>query len=343
VRKVVLHIGAGKCGSSALQEYLSKSVFHQTTAGETLAYGVLKADGDILTGATVTEQALSSMFQYRTSASFTAAKDDVFNLNLLESLKTIDCDVLVLSFEGWIYEAAEAQLAIGNFGEIDAEVLVYVRPPAQWLNSAWWQWGAWSDKPFKSWLDEVLPQVVWEKYISSWSQLAFVNSMVVRLLPVNIVQDFCDNYAIDYRASEAVTSNVSLPGTVQRFLQKYRELRPSPHVSRIEFSLARHLSAGRSAWVIDAESLSGVIAATREPNRRLTQWLSEDQAESLATNRAWWEEGYYDDLPLESPEATQLSHEETDALLLDAVKAIHEAEVTILALKKKIRESDSWG
>lgn len=338
VRKVVLHIGAGKCGSSALQEYLSKSVTHRTTSGETLAYGVLNTDGKILTGATITERALSSMFQYVTSTAFTAVENKMFGRNLLSSLQTLNCDVLVLSFEGWIYEAGDAKKHITNFGGLDIEVLMYVRAPAQWVNSAWWQWGAWSDLSFGEWLDEELSRTFWSRYIECWNELGFVTNIVVRLLPENVLEDFCDLYAIEYRPGETMSSNVSLAGSVQRFLQRHRELRPSPHISRIEFSLARHLSAGRSAWVIDPDNLSVIIEATQEYNRQLMHWLDHEQIECLKKDRSWWHAGYYDNRQVETPNERPVSNGETDALLLDAIKAIHEAEVSILALKKEIRQ-----
>jgi len=56
ISKAVLHIGAGKCGSSALQEYLSKSIDLRDKENKSVVYGVLLPGGEIVTGEKVTDQ-----------------------------------------------------------------------------------------------------------------------------------------------------------------------------------------------------------------------------------------------------------------------------------------------
>ncbi len=337
VQKVILHIGAGKCGSSALQQFLSENGSFVTEEGRSYVYGVLQSDGSVLTGADVRERALSSVFGYMPSASFTAADPVPFAGNFYNALKHIQCDVLVLSFEGWIYEAVEAGVCLHHINGIDAEVLMYIRPPVEWINSAWWQWGAWSDTSFSEWLDETIGKTHWHEFIQQWSAINVVSKTTVRLLPSDVVADFCDQHVIEYSPVDNARTNVSLSAALQRFLQNHRDLRPSPHVSRIEFSLSRHLPGGRSAWVIDTPYLNDILNKTREPNQCLRQWLAPAQYQRLEDDPAWWSEQHYDTRVIESPDVQPLSATEMDTLLYEAVNALHQAEADILSLKKEIR------
>src|SRR5262249_46899346 len=145
-----------------------------------------------------------------------------------------------LSNEGWGNEYAEfAEQRLLERLDIDAEIVLYVRPQVAWCNSAWWQWGAWNRNTFARWLDKQLMRIQWETIRAGWQAVPGVRAVHVRLLPEDILADFCALVGLDPLPPAVI--NASLPEPVLRLFQRHRELRGGPHESALEFSIARHL------------------------------------------------------------------------------------------------------
>jgi len=48
----------------------------------------------------------------------------------------------------------------------DVELIAFVRPQVKWINSAWWQWGAWdANNDFESWLETAIGACQWFNYL----------------------------------------------------------------------------------------------------------------------------------------------------------------------------------
>ncbi len=155
--KILLHVGMPKCGSSALQSYLSSTEFEKATAGRS-KYVALHDDGKVLVGDALFRRAAVSSYGYVTSHSTydSFAADRKLQRNALAIFKELsqEADTIVLSSEGWgTAPQALAEDSIFSAAGYEVNVIAYVRPQIEWLNTAWWQWGAWADVPFSRWLN----------------------------------------------------------------------------------------------------------------------------------------------------------------------------------------------
>ena len=81
---------------------------------------------------------------YRASANARriAAFDHTQFSALGRQLDAVEVDTLVLSSEGWLPQASLFERAF-RIWQKPMRVIAYVRPQANYLNAAWWQWGAW--------------------------------------------------------------------------------------------------------------------------------------------------------------------------------------------------------
>lgn len=340
MKKIILHIGAGKCGSSALQAYLSRVPVLRPVSGEILKYGALGINGFIATGGSVTEKANSSIFQYSSSVLLTNTSDTHFDENFRQSIKKINADILVLSCEGWLGQSKVAQDKLKCLTEYEVEVLVYVRPPVDWLNSAWWQWGAWNGVQFDQWFSKSLPSTFWSRYIDAWKQIDFVDNIVIRNLPADVTQDFHEIYAVPPSTQKEERSNASLPGSVLRIFQQCSDLRPTAHEPQIDFSISRRLSQIRSRpdWVISSAQVDQAISATKDHNDKLLDYMDIAQRNIMLTHKAWWEGEYYEGKQYQDPASRDISDDEKDSLIYHSIVSLHRAEKEIIALKNKVRK-----
>ena len=340
-KKLLLHIGAGKCGSSALQEYLSINNILMTDQGSTVSYATIGPGGEITAGEAVSEKALSSVFQYSSSVGLSKVSNDSFHAETFaQSLEKIDADVVVLSCEGWINEPHHSK-DIFAFNDFDIEVLVYVRAPLEWLNSAWWQWGAWSGVEFSNWLNRTEASTYWINAIEKWVSHEFVNKIHVRLLPEDIIGDFLDLLSIKRDISlSSNQSNNSLPSSVLRFFQSHEELRPTPHESEIDFSLSRRLSGIRSRpdWVIDIPEVIGVLDRTKKTNLSLQAYMQKSELDKMNLDPSWWDVGHYSKKIVSEPERKALPVKALDKIAYEALVSLHSAELEILQLKRELRK-----
>ena len=346
MRKVIVHVGAGKCGSSALQEWLSNNPELVTQEGEKILYGALAANGEIRVKNDVTLIAEKSPFQYAASVLLSSLQEDFVSQRKLESrIASLQADILILSCEGWVNEAEKAKKAFACLKGYEIEVLVYIRSPVYWLNSAWWQWGAWSKVEFSNWLNIAIESTYWVDFIESWRRVDCVDRVHVRLFPADIVLDFLEAYNIRSASTSSGKSNTSLPSSVLRFYQNYPELRPAPHDPRIDFSLSRRLSisGSRPDWIINRGQVVKILNTTEPYNTRLLDDMREDQVQLLLEAPEWWSIEAYKELITLEPSKQDISHQDKDVLILESFKALHEADLEILALRRELNSLDIIG
>lgn len=318
----ILHVGMPKCGSSALQ-----TAFSHALPDEHACYVVIRADGTVLSGSKVKWLAETSATGYVPSANgerlaelSCGVKRKVRNaLQLLDQ----DGQQLILSNEAWgnQYNLFAEQKVLLDLG-LQCEVVLYVRPQVVRMNSAWWQWGAWSGKGFADWLENELPRADWHHVAASWAKVPGVTGVRVRLLPEDVVSDFFR--MLDLMPPAATRSNASLPAELLRFFQMYPRLRSGPHRSEIEFALARHLRFGgnKTPWVMDTASVNWVIEHYRESNLRLLDLLDSDQKQQMEADPAWWDLFSYANRECSSPDIEPISQDKVEELAAAALEAV---------------------
>lgn len=293
--RLILHIGAGKCGSSALQQALALSDITRQSGGR-VAYAVISAKHGVLHGdklrkiASRSLRGLLSSVNPKTMAGLGPAFMERIATGIEAPLAAADC--VILSCEGWLQHAGRLS-QLGFFDALGARfsAFVAVRPQVGWMNSGWWQWGAWTGQDPERWIAGQIPRVQWHRAISDWQALAGCAGVDAIVLPQDIRQAFADLYGFRFEtAEEAGAINAGLPAEVLRLYQRQRVLRPGPDDSAMDFVLARHgLGTAATPWVLEPDQIAAIIEGCRADNDRLLQALPPAQAERMAAERAWWD------------------------------------------------------
>jgi hypothetical protein len=335
--KVLLHIGMPKCGSSALQTYLSSQAFAET-CHRRYAYVALQEKGGVLAGSELLERAAASAFAYCSShdaklvAELTARERNA----ALASFKALGqkYDTLILSSEGWgPLPQLFADDCLFSDDALEVTVVAYVRPQLEWMNSAWWQWGAWADVPMMKWVNRNRSRAQWDRLLEHWSAKPWVKQVDVRLLEGDVVQDFMGY--LGYPIPPQPRANQSLPETVLRLFQRNRQLRPGPHDSAIEFVLARHLKldAGKSPWVLRPKMIGPLIEFYRQENERLVRKLPEEQRQKILGDPRWWDAEVYAQRETSKVMVGKLRADDVEPLAVAALDAIKRMDAEIRRLK----------
>ncbi|MFW6028295.1 MAG: hypothetical protein ACOC9Q_02090, partial [bacterium] len=193
--KAIVHIGAGKCGSSAIQASLSAVPQLANRTGTEFRYVVADANFRMLPVCEIVKRATLSRSGYVKSPNPRRLCDmtgEVWS-TLCASLEADIAAgrILVLSSEDYFMASelfAEAHL-FDRLGA-SATILAYVRPQVDYLNSAWWQWGAWTGERFDRWLAKRLGRAAWARHIVRWKDVPGVQDIIIRPLPKDVVSDF---------------------------------------------------------------------------------------------------------------------------------------------------------
>ncbi|MDO6460995.1 hypothetical protein Q4485_09830 [Granulosicoccaceae sp. 1_MG-2023] len=324
---IVLHVGAGKCGSSALQRFLSNNPVVELSGGQHMYYHVLTAKG-AYSGADVKARAESVVHNYWSSQNFGRICDVDFSTFFKGLSKD---DVHVFSAEGWINEVSHSTIRQFLSGlNQKVKIVMYVRPQVPLMNSAYWQWGAWSDEEPRQWImNRAKNAAKWFRKYKAFSSLDEVDECSVRILNGDIVSDFVSLFDENEFSliKENTSSNKSLSGELLRVLQRNRHLRPGIHASSIDFILEKYFSGigGPTPWVIDDELFEYIIEECSEDNKKLLRVLDEDQADLMQADERWWKV-FSVPFEVESPDAIVAKDFENEKLLVRALEVLIENE-----------------
>jgi hypothetical protein len=320
----------GKCGSSALQTALSHNPTLESPTYGTLQYCHLSREGNIEPVHQLKHMLPNIPHGYIASS---PAVKFAFNQNNLRTSKAAVARLsrkgaVILSHESWAHTLPIFQEA-GLFGALglNAHAVAYVRPPVEWINSAWWQWGAWSDREFGPWLHSMIPATQWSRLIAPWRDAHCVSSLNVRLLDDDIVADFCR--LLDAERLPSARRNTGLPGEVLRFMQNHAEFRKGPHDAKNDHIFARRLpglKAGNTPWVLNRQRIQIILDETRDSNLQLMAMLDEKSQAIMRKDARWWEATAYSEKRVEEPGPITLSREDLDRLAVSALQAVVEMD-----------------
>jgi len=307
--KLVLHVGFGKCASSSLQATLSHSPVIRIGDNTTLYYGVIKRKrifyGDAIHGATD-----SSVFGYCASDHLLKLKNHLRAIrNKIAKLSELlgDNSVLLLSCEAWhnhpqlIREMIPVELLAGN-----VEILCIVRAPVSWINSAYWQWGAWTSLTQSQWIRQVgLKRVDWNKHLNSIK--AILPEVPLRVFPITSSADVIRLIftALNFDASTLndtliLRSNTSLPLEILHLFVRYPELRDGPHSSGIDFLISKIISPKTSGilntqpFSLSKDEISDLIESTAYSCHQLAEnHLTASARDAIQADAQWTCADYY--------------------------------------------------
>lgn len=309
--RLILHVGGAKCGSSALQTALSSQA--QLTAPETpeVVYAAFHATRGLIYGEELLQIARSKSFGYASSS----VAHDLQSMDPADRATAVDRlhdlmsrhDTVILSNEGWLprYNMMNSCGFLDELG-VPFDVFAVVRPQAEFVNSGWWQWGAWTNPPdLERWTfrgGKAPPQFLWHSHLRKWARHRACSGTTIRLLSRDIVGDFFDAYGLTPAPGMMTgrASNVSLPGEVLRLFQRHPDLRIGRAV--IDFALGQFdLGNQPTPWVVDPDLAERLVTLARDDNQALCAMLPADQADRMRATPGWWSAEAYAGKPLESP------------------------------------------
>lgn len=311
--RFILHVGASKCGSTSLQTALCRRPEFTARDGRRFAYVAIDRYGALLSGPALLRRAETSFLVSTASPNATSAKAvDSLLAPAIPALEAMIAEgtTPILSCEGW-GRNAEAFAESGFVTRLGggAQVALFVRPPVDWMNSAWWQWGAWTPLTLDKYIDRQLPQLRWPQLAKGWSAVPGVARVDLGLATSDIAPRFFDLIGAD--TPPMVQANAGVPPAFLLFMMRNRKYRPDPHSPQTEFVVARHLPPGRhpTPWVLGDAQVARIMAALGKVPAKLRKRLPPaDQAEMDGDPRWTQAEAYadrrVDDLTAyETPEA----------------------------------------
>jgi hypothetical protein len=330
---VVLHIGAGKCGSSAIQTALTRQPVLRKEDGRRVGYGFIDNSGRLFHGAQLNTVRNARGYHASPSAVRIDAFDDRQFAAIGRQLDKLRVDTLVLSNEDWLRQNRRLKRLLTHIGKT-VRVIAYVRPPVSFLNAAWWQWGAWQDVNFDEWLTRKLSDSLWSIPLRAWRKDPHVSDISIRLLPDDVVGDFFTLLGVKLSTATSDNVNRGLPATILRLYQRNKQLRPTRHASEIDFILARRVNySGSAPWVLERDMVERIVAKTLPSNRELLTMLTPDLAESMRRDPRWWDAGAFADRRVESWEPQLPDIAELERLCVAMAEAIVRMERQSIARK----------
>ncbi len=347
-RRLVVHVGAPKCGSTSLQAALSRRPEFRSRDGERYRYAAIAHDGAIMTGETLRRAAATSTLGYAVSANVATLEGlgeggigaiaDGLNRLLADSS-------VVLSSEGWFERIGEFR-RLGLLSRMAArvEIVAYLRPQAEFINASWWQWAVWSDIALDQWLARHdVRSCSWALMCYFWSLTEGVEAVHPRLKTDDVVADFFASLGCD--AGEAAVLNRSLPAAALRFLQRNRELRPDAHDPEFDFVLARALSdwPERPPWVLPPGFVAQTIEQCLPDNLALKAMLPAAHTEIMSADTGWWEPSHYSDRIVEPAGVLAPRVDDVERLAVALAKALRDAGREIARLRDAATEAALGG
>ncbi|MGB0085647.1 MAG: hypothetical protein WBP94_09790, partial [Rhodomicrobiaceae bacterium] len=334
-------VGAGKCGSSSLQSALSlRPVFASFDASARYEYACIVPEyTGLLRGEMLIRGAaqMSPAGYCCSSAAKRWAGDENFLARLNEDfIKMAKANVIpILSWEEWLYDAsAFADHTILRRLGLSAKIVVFVRPQVPWINSAWWQWGAWSGQEFDDWLEIWAKEVtLWADLIRSWQSVPGVRTVEVYAATRDVVAAFFRS--IGAPAPDVEVSNKSLDADLVRFFQRNREFRPNEHASEIDFVLQRCLapSPKETPWVIPWTKVAELTEYFRPSNEDLLSLVSPSERAFIENDPQWWDAEAYRHREVASPTPPVPTIEEVEDLARRALRAVVSLEERVRMLQ----------
>ncbi|MBD3756360.1 MAG: hypothetical protein IE937_12215 [Gammaproteobacteria bacterium] len=304
MKKMILHIGAPKCGSSTIQTalgiQLSDANGYLNLDGEVLRYAALSPTGGVLTGPELLYAQRKSHLGYVASAAFPKETHEI--RALLEALKrSIENDaVAVLSCEGWANGVDQHFFnAAAKFG-VPVDVFMVTRAPVDWMNSSWWQWGVWTGNSVDSWVNSQLKAVRYFDQLQNWIQSGIVN----RLNVVDLSQDFLGAFANFLKVPQGLFKTVARSNVATNFdllrhlINNKAKYGRTVHEPSIEFFLNSVLRLGSNPppWAISSDQAKKIIRHTHPASMALVDFLEEDRRPlAHEVRRKYLDPEYYSD------------------------------------------------
>lgn len=334
MKRLVLHIGAPKAGSSSIQNALGYFFSHprarENKHGESVRYAALLGNGNILTGPGLLAAQNASPMKYVSSDALTNDPETLRkNLSILAHAFS-KRDVVVLSNEGWAKSLDTGMTDALKAINIPIDVFFVTRAPVDWMNSSWWQWGAWSGKTLDQWVTQELPSVDYMRQMDKWRESGIVRNIRVVDISQDIIGQLLDflefeKGTFEYPPHLNTATNYHL---LRHLLNNKNKYQRYIHAPMIEFKLNQilRLSPNPPPAVLPPRLAQTVVSSVRGNNERLIDLLdSLEQSLSEENKRKYLDETFYADIEHEDYRVA-LSPADNDSIIGDLIDRVLELQ-----------------
>ena len=294
-RQLILHIGAGKCGSSALQTALSHQPALTGTGGQHFRYmtlgGVLNPDR-LLDGPRLQLHAAASAYGYMAfpavpkngpTETYFAAINSARRRGLRGGF------VPILSNEGWLGQAPLFAKALAAMRYPPVEAVAFLRAPVDWLNAAYWQWGVWSHPHFDRWYGGPRCPYTVAEDLEGWAAIPNLQLHVFSAR-TDVVTSLAGHLGVALNGTQS--ANRASPPSLIGFLLRNREFRPDAHTPLTEFVYQRWCPPlfPRKPWAVRPADVQALRPLAQRTVERLQQLLPPGDLARLFADPRWQRE-----------------------------------------------------
>ncbi len=285
MHKLYIHIGAGKCGSTAIQHFLWRNVAKLAERGVLIPSAKLTHDGNEF-GNQIW------FFQHLLNMEPQDAQDIVHKrLKVLrEYMGRNGLHTMVLSAENLSNPVGFETLFARCDDLFDVNIVLYIRRQDDFLLSAWQQWGVKISDSFDAWLlDDSYFQgrslwADWHSYLQPWEKIFGQEKIVLRrfvkekLIGGDVVKDFFASCGlpVDELSIGKPVANRSFNDTITRLAYDARDLFTGMHDNRLYDMFSRFGGPGihknrKGSSLISLEKRTEILNTYKEGNARLKQ------------------------------------------------------------------------
>lgn len=311
--QLILHVGAPKCGSTALQSALSMTPDLVAAEGRCLRYTAWRQSGNggrALYGRDVTRMAQASPYGYASWPNFSAndTPGPIFaELERVRRKGLSSGHVPIASCEGWISRSGSFAAHLARCGHPPVEVVAFLRPVVEWTNSAFWQWGIWNVPRLDVWLKRGNMPYRFGHELEAWARIPNVRVRFAWARPDAVAQ-FARWYGTPL--APALARNTASSPPLVGVLLRHRRLRPNGHDAAAEFVVQRWCPpiAGRRLWAVTARHVHELRPTARANLAALRRIAPDTATREMCDEPGWLEERrYHTDIragvsPLNDPE-----------------------------------------
>lgn len=221
--RLVVHIGAGKCGSSAIQQFLLANRHDLRKRG--VLFPGRNLEDDDTRG--------SQQLQFFEDGIDDHSFPDLVRQRLTRLHQIVaaeDLHTVVISAENLINPKPFPQLFAGVLDRFDVRIVAYVRRQDEYVVSGWQQWHIKRFADFWDYYGRIRGRIDWHRDLERWSRVFGRDAVEVRnfspskLVDGDVVADFCRVVGLNGDHYQHITfANRSLHERFNPLISRHRE------------------------------------------------------------------------------------------------------------------------